>query len=114
MKILLETKLGYNPNKPYITVRLDDDAIDTVALERHYAGWYATLDYTDTDGIPRSLRPDSWIRYRNTYILEYNTSDTHYTVKITEHAQTNEVSVRVLQESISNDEEHTDAYPPVH
>jgi len=113
MGTILKTILSYNPDKPHITVRLDNDGtVDTVALERRYAGWYATLDYTDADGLPRSLRPDKWIRYRNTYILEYNTNDAHYTVRITEHAKTNEVSVCVFQERINDDDPHTDTYAP--
>jgi len=111
MEMILKTTLTYNPNELCIKVPVhNDEAIDTVALERRYAGWYATLDYTDTDGLPRSLQPNSWVRYRDTYILGYNTSDTHYTVKITENTKTNEISVCVFQESISDDEEYTDAY----
>jgi len=111
MGIILKTTLRYNPDKPYIVVHLqNNNTVDAVALERRYAGWYATLDYTDADGLPRSLRPDKWIRYRNTYILEYNTSNAHYTVKITERTETNEVTVCIFQESINNDEKHTDTY----
>jgi hypothetical protein len=88
----------------------NDEAIDTVALERRYAGWYATLDYTDTDGISRSLGPDDWVRYRDTYTLEYITRDARYTVKITEHAKANELSICVFKERTNDDEEHTDAY----
>jgi hypothetical protein len=111
MEIILKTTLTYNPNELCIKVPVpNDNMVDTIALERRYAGWYATLDYTDADGISRSLGPDDWVRYRNTYTLEYNLSDAHYTVKITEHAEVNEISVCIFQESINSDEEHTDAY----
>ena len=111
MKIILKTTLTYNPNELCIRVPVPNDGtIDTVALERRYAGWYATLDYTDADGISRALGPDDWVRYRNTYTLEYNLSDAHYTVKITEHAEANEISVCIFQESINDDEKHTDAH----
>ena len=110
MKIILKTTLTYNPNELCIRVPVhDDNTVDTIILERRYAGWYATLDYTDADGISRSLGPDNWVRYRNIYTLEYNTNDTHYTVKITEHAESNEISVSVFQESANDDEKHTNA-----
>ena len=111
MEIILKTTLTYNPNELCIRVPVpDDDTIDTVALERRYAGWYATLDYTDADGISRALGPDNWVRYRNIYTLEYNTNSARYTVRITEDAEANEISVCIFQESINNDEKHTDAY----
>jgi len=113
MEIILKTTLIYNPNELCIRVPVhNDDTIDAIVLEQRYAGWYATLDYTDTDGISRSLGPDDWVRYRNTYTLEYNTNDTHYTVRITKDAEANEISVCVFRESINSDEEHTDAYTP--
>jgi hypothetical protein len=113
MEIILKTTLTYNPNELCIRVPVpNDDTVDTVALERRYAGWYATLDYTDADGISRSLGPDNWVRYRNTYTLEYNLSDARYTVKITERAETNEISVCIFRESINEDEKHTDAHIP--
>ena len=111
MEIILKTTLTYNPNELCIRVPVhDDDMIDAVALERRHAGWYATLDYTDADGISRALGPDDWVRYRNTYTLEYNLSDARYTMRITEHAEANEISVCIFRESVNNDEEHTDAY----
>jgi len=113
MEIILKTTLIYNPNELCIRVPVhNDDTIDAIVLERRYAAWYATLDYTDTDGISHSLGPDDWVRYRNIYTLEYNTNDTHYTVRITEHAEANEISVCVFRESINSDEKHTDAYTP--
>ena len=113
MKIILKTILTYNPNELCIRVPIsNDDTIDAIALERRYAGWYATLDYTDADGISRALGPNNWVRYRNIYTLEYNLSDARYTVRITEHAGSNEISVCVFQESVNDDEKHTDAYTP--
>ena len=111
MEIILKTTLIYNPNELCIRVPVhNDDTIDAIVLERRYAGWYATLDYTDTDGISHSLGPDDWVRYRNIYTLEYNTNDTHYIVRITEDAEANEISVCMFQESVNDDEKHTDAY----
>jgi hypothetical protein len=104
MKTILETTLIHNPNELCIRVPVHNDGtIDTITLERRYAGWYATLDYTDADGILRSLGPDDWVRYRNIYTLEYNTNDACYTVKITEHAETNEISICVFKERINDD-----------
>jgi hypothetical protein len=113
MEIILKTTLIYNPNELSIRIPVhNDDVIDTIALERRYAGWYATLDYTDADGISRSLGPNDWIRYRNIYTLEYNTNSAHYTVKITEHAEANEISLYIFRESINDDDTHTDTYTP--
>jgi hypothetical protein len=113
MEMILKTTLTHNPNELSIRIPVhNDDVIDTITLERRYAGWYATLDYTDADGISRSLGPNDWVRYRNIYTLEYNMNDTRYTVKITEHTETNEISLCVFQESINNDDAHTDTYAP--
>ena len=110
METILKTTLTYNPNDLCIRVPvLNDEAIDTIALERRYAGWYATLDYTAADGISRALGPNDWVRYRNTYTLEYITSDAHYTVKITEHAEASELSICVFKERTNNDDDiHAD------
>jgi hypothetical protein len=111
MKIVLKTTTNYNPNELCIRVPVhNDDTIDTITMERRYAGWYATLDYTDANGISRSLGPNDWVRYRDTYTLEYNTNHACYIVKITEHAKTNEVSICVFKESANDNEPHTDAY----
>ena len=113
METILNTTITYNPNELSIRIPVhNDDMIDSVALERRYAGWYATLDYTDTDGISRSLGPDDWVRYRNIYTLEYSTNDACYTLKITEHAEANEISVCIFRESINNDEKHANAHTP--
>jgi hypothetical protein len=111
MEIMLKMTLTYNPNELRIKVPVPNyDTIDTITMERRYAGWYATLDYTDADGISRSLGPNDWVRYRDTYTLEYNTNDARYIVKITEHAKTNEISICVFRESINSYDAHTDIH----
>jgi len=113
MEIILKTTLTYNPNELSVKVLVpDDDEIDIIVLERRYAGWYATLDYTDANGIARSLGPDNWVRYRNTYTLEYSTNDADYTVKITEQAESDEVSICVFRKRVNNDDTHTNAHAP--
>jgi hypothetical protein len=115
MKIILRTTLIYNPNELSLRIPVpNDDTIDTITLERRYAGWYATLDYTDANGISRSLGPDDWVRYRNTYTLEYSMNDVDYTVKITEQAESDEVSICVFRKSVNNDDTHTNTHAPTH
>ena len=93
MTTLLKMTVEYDPERPYLSLDVASDQVQTVALEKRFAGWYATLDYTDSDGTRRSITPDSWIRYRDIYTLEYQTEDDYYALKIKPHKDSAKLTV---------------------
>ena len=93
MRTLLKTTVSYDSDKPYLSLLVGANGIYGIGLERRYAGWYATLYSLDENGIPWGYTPDSWVRYRNIYTLEYDTDRGYFELRIKEHSDSTKLTV---------------------
>mgnify|MGYP001094575834 CR=1 FL=1 len=109
MRTLLRTTVSYDSDKPYLSLPVDSDGIDTITLERRYAGWYATLYSLDDNGIPWEYTPDRWIRYRNIYMLEYHNGSDYFELRIKEHSDSAKLTVYLGVQKEHDDGTHNEA-----
>ena len=109
MRTLLKTTVSYDSDKPYLSLLVDQNGIDGIALERRYAGWYATLYSLDDNGIPREYTPDRWVRYRNIYMLEYHNGSDYFELRIKEHSDSAKLTVYLGGQNITDDGTHNEA-----